>query len=247
VVQDGARRNPGGAGVGEDPDLEFDTTGGWEGGNLQGTRLDNALIIQEHTGIAKWNGSVSSSPRAVDRGHLYFVQGEHNWGTNNNWQKYAPDDEARGGSINFNFETTIDNFGFDFIDLDRGENVSNTTITFTDTVGNQSTISFDEFTSGGDFDQTGNSGEVVWGDGTANRIDGISLDQINNFQSSFGGNQLNNFDQVTINLNGSGGIATIRYNLMAPVPEASTVISASAIALLIGVHFYRRRKAKASA
>lgn len=227
--------------VGEDPDLEYDTTGGWTEGNLQNQRQGNALIIQENFGIAKWKGSVSNSPSAISRGHLYFTQGQHNWGTNNNWQKYAPDDNASGGSITFDFETNINSFGFNFIDLDGSEGA---TITFTDSTGITTTVGFDQFEAGGSFQQgaAGSTDEVVWQNGAANRINPISVADVNSTLNT----NLSNFESVTINLTGSGGISQIRYGFSTPVPEASTVASAAGIVLLIGFHFfrtYRKRKA----
>ena len=144
--------------------MEFDRTRDWYGGNLNNERQGNALIIQEHLGISDWYGSVSSSPSALDHGHLYFTTGDHNWDTRNNWNKYAPDDDSSGGTISFDFETNLSSFGFNLVDLDSGEDGS---ITFIDSLGTSATVDLTEFSSsGGDFFNRGinnTSGTVVLG------------------------------------------------------------------------------------
>ncbi len=228
---------------GEDTDLEFDRTNGWYGGNLNDERQGNALVIQEHLGISDWYGSVSNSPSALDHGHLYFTTGDHNWDTNNNWKKYAPDDDSNGGTICFDFETNLSSFGFNFVDLDRGEDAS---ITFVDSLGSSATINLDEFSSSsGDFFNRGSnntSGTVVWGDGKANRVDAISVSELN----SVLGTNLNNFEKVSFNLSGSGGISAIHYGYSA-VPEPSTVFAGLGLFAFMGLHFFRsRRKSKST-
>ena len=223
----------GSAGYGEDPDLEYDSTGGWSGGwnggNLKNERLGNALIIQEH---ATWNN--------IADGHLYYTQGQHY----EKYNKYAPDDSAYGGYMKFTFETDINSFGFDFIDLDcgycSGEHAS---ITFYDFNTNRHvSVNFSEFSHGAFSNRDANvTGNVVWGDGKANRIDSISVAELNEVM----GTNLTSFSAVKIRTSGSGAVAGIRYHYT-PIPEASTVLAGGLIFLaLAGIQVMRiRRRAR---
>ena len=217
----------GDAAAGEDSDLEIDdgTDGEWEGGNLQNTRLGNALIIQENF-----------DSDDISQGHLDLVQGQ-----DSNSNKRAPDDSGAGGYISFGFESSIYSFGFSWIDLDERINgVYGTTITFVDTSGtvDQSvTVDFVEFESGVFQSRNGVDQNVVWGDGHANNISSISVAELNNVMNT----NLNSFDEVRFDLKGSGGIGHVTYSFSA-VPEPSTYAFGAGMILLIGVHFWRNRK-----
>jgi len=212
--------------TGEDPDLEYDATSGWNGGNLECERLGNALVIQEH--------AKSSN---ISDGHLYYAQGKSNSKKN----RYAPDDSSRGGYIKFSFETDINRFGFDFIDLDNTNgNGESASITFYDfNTGENVEVGFSEFSTGSFSDRDANvSGDVVWGDGTANRIDGISVAELNEVM----GTNLTSFSAVKFRMAGSGGIGGISYHY-SPVPESSTVVAGGLIFLFLGMlHFARMRR-----
>jgi len=218
---------------GQDTDLEvtnyYSSTGEdskWAGGNMQYYNLGNALIIQEHV-----DGD------DVSQGHLDRVQGLGNPG---NWE-FAPDDDADGGFITFEFESAMNGFGFTFADLDCSE-VYSTNITFFDTTGESVQVSFAEFINGGDFSNRGSantSGTVVWGDNTANRIDTITVAELNQVM----GTSLSNFSSVSFNLSGSGGITHINYCYSA-VPEASTVMAGGMIVFLLGGFQVMRKRRK---
>ncbi len=207
---------------GEDPDLEFD----YKGGNQQGIKQGNVLIIQE-----------SFDGNDISNGELDLAYGKHQSDS-----KRAPDDEANGGMIKFSFESNISQFGFTFIDLD--ESNMTTSITFRDTNTNTTAkITFNEFEKSGLFDQTGvGAGQVVWGDRTANKVNPITVADLNNVL----GKDFSSFNEVQFDLKGSGGISNVYYSTGTPVPEASTYIGGTGILLLIGFHFYRRRKQKAA-
>lgn len=204
---------------GEDPDLEFN----FDGGNQVGIRQGNALIIQE-----------SFDGNDIANGKLDLKYGQHQ-GSNTR----APDDEAGGGYLKFYFESGISEFGFTFIDLE--ESAKDTIITFRDSnTGMSASVGFDEFVSGGLFDQTGvGAGQVVWGNNHANKINPISVADLNNVL----GKNFTTFDQVKFRLKGSGGISNMYYNTGTPVPEASTLLGGAGVLLIIGFHFWRRRKA----
>jgi len=212
------------ASAGQDSDLEvtgYYTSSGeysrWSGGNMQNYNLGNALIIQEN---------VDSDD--VSTGHLDYVQG---LGDPRNYN-FAPDDDADGGFIQFEFESAMNGFGFTFADLDLSE-ICSSYITFFDTTGSSIQVSFADFSSG-NFSNRGTSntsGTVVWGDNKANRIDTITVAELNQVM----GSSLNNISSVKFNLSGSGGITHINYCYQyAPVPEASTVVAGGMMVFLLG-------------
>lgn len=212
----------GAAVAGEDDDIEYDTTTGWNGGNLENTRVGNMLIIQEN---------ISGTER--NQGHLTFVQGQ------DSGSSHAPDDEAGGGTFTFTFETYLQSFEFDWVDLDEA-NGNSVSIRLRDTAtGNFATINFGEFISASSpFFQSG----VGWGDGYANSIDPITVADIaaaneadlvfntagevkgglTSLVSDFSATKPIQFNEVQFFVNGSGGISFIGYTL---IPEGSTVFA----------------------
>ena len=222
------------AASGEDPDLEttaYYTSQGeysaWSGGNVQYNTLGNALIIQENFDCTN-----------IYQGHLDLVQGQDTYDRCSG-SLYAPDDEANGGYITLEFESAMSGFGFTFADLDWSE-VCSTTITFFDTTGASVEISLWEFQSGVFQDRGSNntSGAVVWGDNKANRIDTLSVSEINSVMNT----SLTNISSVKFHLSGSGGITNINYCHYDAVPEASTVLGSFGLLGLLCLHFVRRRK-----
>jgi len=217
---------------GEDPDLE--TTGfydkpdewsQWSGGNMKRNTLGNALIIQEHLDC-----------NDVSEGHLDLVQGQ----SNASRDMFAPDDDAAGGYITFEFESAMNGFGFTFADLDWSE-VCSTSVTFFDASGaSTGEISFNEFQSGVFEDRGTNntSGSVYWGDNKANRIDTLTVSELNNTMNT----NLSNISTVKFHLSGSGGITHINYCHYDAVPEASTLLGSFGLLGLLGLHITRRRK-----
>lgn len=205
-----------------DSDLEYR----WNGGNVAYEHLGNALIIQEDV----YTDHSAFTPDYLEDGHLRYVQGDYD-----RYQGKVPDDEAAGGYIQFGFETAMDSFGFTFADLDAGEDAS---ITFFDTSGQSIEVGFEEFSSGLFQNRSQNtSGSVVWENNYANRIDAISVAELNQVM----GSNLNNFSQVKFGLSNSGGITHINY-CYSPVPEPSTYLAGSALLFMIGFHFSRSRK-----
>ena len=153
------------------------------------------LIIQERATGAE-----------MSAGQLTYPNGRSNQGPGN-----APDDEAGGGSIIFDFEEPLSAFGFIWIDLDAPQ-VPNYDIDFTDTsTGTTVKLLMSEFeTVGSDFyDPT-----VSWDHHHANEIDDITAAALS---ASFGVG-LTQFDQVSFNMGGSGGISFVRYT-HAPNPK----------------------------
>ena len=78
-------------------DLEYP----WDGGNLEGVRLGNLLIVAENT---------------IDE--------------NNDGLIDQPDDEKDGGTITIQFDTPLTSFGFDLIDLEIREDIPSARVEF---------------------------------------------------------------------------------------------------------------------
>jgi hypothetical protein len=226
--------------TGEDPDLETSAyySGGNEysqwgnpgeyNGNLQYNNIGNALIIQERV-----------DHNDISCGHLDQVQGRNETSSSDRDQ-FAPDDDSNGGFIRFNFENAMSGFGFTFGDLDSGE-TSRTNITFFDSTGTSVEVSFDEFSSGVFADRGSNNttGTVEWGDGHLNRIDTISVTELNQVMQT--PVELLDISSVQFNLSGSGGIGSIHYCYSA-VPEASTLLSGAGLLFVAGFFTIRRRR-----
>lgn len=104
---------------GADPDLERDPSAesrnDWDGGNLVGQNLGNLLIIQENAPtLSEWNNrqltGVADNAQAPN--------------------PTAPDDNANGGRIRFDFDASITQFAWNWADLD---DPAGTYIRFVDT------------------------------------------------------------------------------------------------------------------
>lgn len=162
--------------------------------------------------IANPGAYAGGSHPTFNYGNVLIINTDNNLAT--------PNDEANGGFIALNFDVSLVNFGFDFIDLDSANNGS---ITFLDvSSGNQRTVAFADFEDvvGAPFRRT----DVTFGDRHANRVLNISAADLG----------LTSFDEVKFNLLSSGGIGTI-YGTTAftQVPEPSMpAILAGSIAIL---------------
>lgn len=208
---------------GEDSDLEGGSSGTlFSGGNQDGIAQGNALIIQE-----------SANSKEISAGKLKYSSGLSNAYGN------APDDNAVGGTVTFSFESNLVSFGFNWIDLDRYEEVS---LYFIDTLtGTKAALSFAAFTTLGSsfYDSS-----IVFGDHTANQITPISVDALNtSAQVTWsGGNSLNSFNQVVFDNKGSGAISKINFT---PVPEPATVAAGVTLLGLAGYSLSARRRKSA--
>ncbi|MEP5672108.1 MAG: PEP-CTERM sorting domain-containing protein [Luteolibacter sp.] len=143
---------------------------------------------------------------------------------NTNTDLTTPNDAAAGGTMVLDFDLSLSEFGFDFIDLDTSANGS---ITFSDISGGSgsTTIGFAQFEQGygGVFERA----NVTFGDRYANRVLGITASDLG----------LTSFDRVSFNLTSSGGIGTI-YATTVPEPSTSLV----AILGLAGMALSRKRR-----
>ncbi len=191
-----------------DPDLEGPD---WSGGNLApDTVLGNLLIIAE-------NSSGSGD------------------GIVNN-----PDDEGSSpaGSLTFDFDTPITEFGFDFVDVDDNSDFG---ISFASDGSTVASIAFDDFTTSGNafFDPS-----VEFGDHFANRFDPITVADLNAAFSL----SLSDFDQVVVNFGGSGAIDNVNWIIalsdddISPVPEPSSLALLALGSAIAMVRARRRRK-----
>lgn len=109
-----------------------------------------------------------------------------------------PDDEGSrpAGQLIFDFDVSIQSFGFDLVDLE-GAISETSTLEFFLAGSSVLSIDFTEFEAGGAFDMG-----ALYGNNTLNRIDEITVS---------GG-----FDRAVINLGGSGAIDNVNYTVPAP-------------------------------
>ena len=127
----------------------------------------------------------------------------------------APDDEGTrpSGTIQFDFEAPISRFGFDLLDVeDIGEAFN---LVFSS--GNEviASIGFDQFAESNGFfhDPT-----IEFGDNSANRIVPITSSRLRAFT---GDSSIESFDQIAINLGGSGAVDNIRFTNFVPEPTSA--------------------------
>ncbi len=134
---------------------------------------------------------------------------------NTNSDLSTPNDSAGGGQMKLDFDVSLIEFGFDFIDLDTSDNGS---ITFLNTAsGVSTTVDFEDFEDGASV-PFGRSG-VSFGDRHANRVLNVTAADLG----------LTSFDEVSFNLLSSGGIGTI-YG----TTEITTVPDPSVPSILLG-------------
>ncbi|WP_411826460.1 hypothetical protein [Luteolibacter sp. AS25] len=174
--------------------------------DTEGSTLQDDDLERNSTGTGMWEGGNDLN---LVVGNALIV--------NRDTTITTPNDSGLGGDIILNFDISLSQFGFDFIDLDRA---ANGRITFTDTAsGAVQTIEFIEFETGGAFERTG----VSFGDRHANQVLNITAADIG----------LTSFDEVKFSLDSSGGIGTI-YATTIPEPSGSLLSLVGFTALVLG-------------
>ncbi|MEM6910504.1 MAG: PEP-CTERM sorting domain-containing protein [Verrucomicrobiota bacterium] len=173
--------------------------------NSEGTGGSDDDLERLHGGGTSWaEGNLGST--AV--GNLLIV--------NEDTDLDDPDDDAAGGTIRFEFDLAIQQFAFDFIDMDKATDAE---VIFTDNVsGSFVTIGFEEFEDG--FGGIWETSGVSFGDRAGNRIEGISAEKLG----------LDSFDEIEFVLSSSGGIGSL---FVTPVPEPSSALLLSFSSLLL--------------
>lgn len=179
-----------------DPDLQANPGDPrWSGGNIMGEDLGILLILQEN--------STGCSSGVCSK----------------------PDDEGQrpAGILSFDFSISVQEFGFDFVDLE-GLGQEHATIDF---YGGGESVSLDlaEF-----FDSTSPLYDptLELGNNTANRFSPITAEYLG----------LAEIDHIDFNLGGSGALDNLQFT---PVPEPST-----AMLLGLGLVFIGARRRSAS-
>ena len=206
----------------EDPDLEdpFD--------------IGNANTSEIFRDLQDPNISGSNTSRFFDA--LVIQENGQEDPNNKGFINTDPDDEGTrpAGTIQLDFESPISRFGFDLLDVENVGEEFNLVFSSGDEV--LATVPFEEFvtndatTSGLFFDET-----IVFGNNSANRIVPITSSRLRAFT---GNNLIESFDQIAINLGGSGAVDNIVFENF--VPEPTSAVSW----LMIGAAFvgFRRRQ-----
>jgi len=146
----------------------------WSGGNLAGQELGLMLILQEN--------STGCGDGVCD----------------------SPDDEGNrpAGMLTFIFDTPVDSFGFDLIDVDSLTS-ENGWIAFEDLKGGRVQIDFSTFLAG-----------YQIGDNTANRITPFTAEALG----------LGPIDHIVLKLGGSGAVDNVDFTPIVAVPEPATAL-----------------------
>lgn len=207
--------------------------------NQTASRFQSALIIQE-------NGIDSNNDGIVDN----------------------PDDEGSrpAGSIFFDFDDPISSVGFDLLDVEAtGEFLNNDSSNTASPAGTDTTsgyvgfyegdtevarVGFDEFigTDGAfsnenpDADGSDNPGTVVFGNHSANRLDEITIEELEEFANIVIDE---GFNRIEFNFGGSGAVDNLTYRSfdqpsLNNVPEASSMLVWTMLGLTVGC--YKRRQ-----
>ena len=112
------------------------------------------------------------------------------------------------------FESPISRFGFDLLDVEGVDEEFNLVFSSGDDV--IATVPFSEFVDNEDglfFDDT-----IEFGNNSANRIVPISTTRLRAFT---GDDTIESFDQIAINLGGSGAVDNIRFENFVPEPTSA--------------------------
>lgn len=168
---------------GEDEDLEGPAWGNSNIADVDSLSLGNVLIIQEN----------------------HDTDGTGDDGCASGLCTY-PDDEGQKGAgfLQFEFDLAINSFGFDLVDVENAEVSNGFVVRFFD----QSNIllveiGFDQFESGGIYDQG-----ALYGDNSVNRIDPLSLGRFGDVR------------KVQLGFGGSGAVGNIHYSVPEPASMA---------------------------
>ena len=210
-----------GANIGGGPDLivAFDT---FETGTADPDLEDPFDIGNAHTSatfrdLQDPNNSGSSISRFFDA-LIIQENGQEDPG-NKGFIDANPDDEGTrpAGTIQLDFESPISRFGFDLLDVENVGEEFNLVFSNGDEV--LATVPFEEFvtddetTSGLFFDDT-----IEFGNNSANRIVPITSSRLRAFT---GDDTIESFDQIAINLGGSGAVDNIRFETFVPEPTSA--------------------------
>ena len=189
----------------EDPDLEdpFD--------------IGNANTSEIFRDLQDPNNSGSNTSRFFDA--LVIQENGQEDPNNKGFINADPDDDGTrpAGTIQLNFESPISRFGFDLLDVENVGEEFNLVFSSGDEV--LATVPFEEFvtnddtTSGLFFDST-----IEFGNNSANRIVPITSSRLRAFT---GDNLIESFDQIAINLGGSGAVDNIVFENFVPEPTSA--------------------------
>ena len=186
----------------EDPDLEdpFD--------------IGNAATSDIFRDLQDPNNSGSNISRFFDA--LIIQENGQEDPDNKGFISANPDDEGTrpAGTIQLEFESPISRFGFDLLDVEGVDEEFNLVFSSGDDV--IATVPFSEFVDNEDglfFDDT-----IEFGNNSANRIVPISTTRLRAFT---GDDTIESFDQIAINLGGSGAVDNIRFENFVPEPTSA--------------------------
>ena len=186
----------------EDPDLEdpFD--------------IGNAATSDIFRDLQDPNNSGSNISRFFDA--LIIQENGQEDPDNKGFISANPDDEGTrpAGTIQLGFESPISRFGFDLLDVEGVDEEFNLVFSSGDDV--IATVPFSEFVDNEDglfFDDT-----IEFGNNSANRIVPISTTRLRAFT---GDDTIESFDQIAINLGGSGAVDNIRFENFVPEPTSA--------------------------
>ena len=182
-----------------------------------------------------WSGG--NLPANTDLGTLLIIQ-ENNRDANNDGILDRPDDEGRrpGGSLTFDFDRTLDSFGFTLVDVEgTPEYPGGFFMAIFRDAQQLATIDFKDLVERDPSDPAAQSvydayapgTHPVFGDRTANAVRPVTTGQV-------GGG----FNRVVLGFGGSGGVADISYTV---VPSPTSV--GGGLVLMTALLIRRRRQA----
>jgi hypothetical protein len=175
-------------------------------------------------------GNIPSNEKLYD----ILIIAENSRDANGNGLIDSPDDQAEtatvgSGELRFNFNTIQRSFGLDLIDVEAEWGLDPWFISFRLAGVEVSRVTFDKFLdSSSPFFTPG----VVFGDNSANRIDPMTAEEMT----------IRGFNEVVINMRGSGGVNNISFEAGTVVPEPSSALIGTG--LLLPLLARRRRSPK---